>query len=92
MLAYPVTEAPLAGDVHGCLLVSVAVVYKPRHVLLCAVLLTSEMKAKIKITMLRTMYLCITLITASVVSEKLLQQQQREELSNHFCLCPVQFL
>ena len=56
MTVYPVTEAPLTGDVHGCLLVSVAVIYKPRHVLLCAVLLASERKAKIKIRMLRTMY------------------------------------
>ena len=42
--AHPITEAPLTGDVQGCLLVSVAVVYKPGHVLPGPVLLASEMK------------------------------------------------
>ena len=52
-MSHPVTEAPLTGDVHGCLLVSVAIVDKPRHILLCAVLLASEIETKITSKMLK---------------------------------------
>ena len=57
-MSNPITKAPLAGNVHGCLLVSVAIVDKPRHILLRAVLLASERETTFTI---KTLKICVNL-------------------------------